>query len=141
MAGWPGVSHGGVLATIFHEMASAAMHLDRTTVSKKEVGENRFRYPDSLTLTYLKPTNTGSFYIVRANAVAGEEQEKSQKPEMIVGPKKDLVERRKSDDERVRVNCTLEGLDGRVHVKATPIWDSLPATEAKAMAKAKKRWW
>ena len=139
LAGWPGIAHGGVLATIFHEIGSAAMHLDRITASKKEAGEKSFRDPDSLTLTYLRPTNTDSFHIVRAKVVA--EEEESAKPEMALEPGKDLVERRTRDDGRVRVNYTLEGLDGRVHVKATPAWESLPATEEKAMAKAKKSWW
>jgi hypothetical protein len=141
MAGWPGIAHGGVLATIFHEMGSAAMRLDRITTSKKEVDENGFGDPESLTLKYLKPTNTGNFYIVRSNVVAGEEQEENPTPEMVLGLGKDSVERRTRNHEWVRVNCTLEGLDGKVHVKATPVWKSLPAAETKAMTKARKSWW
>lgn len=145
MAGWPGIAHGGVLATIFHEIGSAAMRLDRITAGKKEAGEKSFRDfrdPDSLTLTYLRPTNTDSFHIVRAKVVAEEEhEEESPRPEMALEPGKDLVQRRTRDEGRARVNYTLEGLDGRVHVKATPAWESLPATEEKAMAKAKKSWW
>ena len=141
MAGWPGVAHGGVIATIFHEMGSAAMRLYHISTSKGEAGESDFRDPDNLTLTYRMPTNTGGFYVVRAKVVAGEEREESPMPETLMGPGKDLVERRVRDDGKGRVNCTLEGMDGRVLVKTTPVWESLPAIEAKVAAKAKKGWW
>jgi len=141
MTGWPGVTHGGVLATIFNEAASAAMRLNQTSTSKREAGKSDVKDPESLSLTYLRPTNAGGFYIVRAKVVAGEEQEERPKPETGLGAEKDLVERRTRADGKVRVNCTLEGLDGKIHVKATPVWESLQAMEAKAMAKAKKSWW
>jgi hypothetical protein len=73
--------------------------------------------------------------------VAGEEQDESPMPETFMGPGKDLVEKGTRDDGRRRVNCTLEGMDGKVLVKARPVWESLPVTEAKAAAKTKKSWW
>ncbi|RYP24682.1 hypothetical protein DL765_000409 [Monosporascus sp. GIB2] len=63
MAGWPGVVHGGCLATVLDES------LGRCAV---------WRFPSrtgvtaSLELTYKAPTRTEAFYVVRARPASGE---------------------------------------------------------------------
>ena len=57
IAGWPGVTHGGVTATIMDEnLGRCAL---RQFPSKTGVTAN-------LELNYLKPVVTNSFYVVRA---------------------------------------------------------------------------
>lgn len=57
IAGWPGVTHGGVIATIFDEsMGRCAI---RQFPANTGVTAN-------LELNYLKPVITNSFYIIRA---------------------------------------------------------------------------
>lgn len=57
IAGWPGVTHGGVIATILDEIlgrCAIRQFPDKTGVTA------------NLELNYLKPVVTNSFYIVRA---------------------------------------------------------------------------
>ncbi|CZR51626.1 related to thioesterase family protein [Phialocephala subalpina] len=57
IAGWPGVTHGGVIATIFDE--SLGRCAIRQFPAKTGVTAN-------LELNYLKPVVTNSFYVIRA---------------------------------------------------------------------------
>jgi len=62
IAGWPGVTHGGVTATIMDES------LGRCAVKQFPAHTG---VTANLELKYLKPLRTNSFYIVRASPEAG----------------------------------------------------------------------
>ncbi|KAF1943103.1 hypothetical protein EJ02DRAFT_453626 [Clathrospora elynae] len=55
LSGWPGVAHGGAIATVFEEVM--ARMVDSTSV----------HHPSSLSITYAKPTYSLDFYILRAS--------------------------------------------------------------------------
>jgi len=58
IAGWPGVTHGGVLATVMDET------LGRCGI--KQFPANSGGVTANLELNYLKPSITNSFYVIRA---------------------------------------------------------------------------
>ncbi|KAI9642061.1 hypothetical protein NHQ30_009932 [Ciborinia camelliae] len=88
IAGWPGVVHGGLIATIMDES------LGRCAIRQLAAGTG---VTANLKLQYLKPSVTNAFYVVRCMPVVGEEGG---------GEKKRWVEGR------------LETLEGRVCVEA-----------------------
>lgn len=88
LGGWPGVVHGGLIATIMDES------LGRCAIRQLAAGTG---VTAQLSLQYLKPSVTNAFYVVRCNPVIGEEGG---------GERKRWVEGR------------LETLEGRVCVEA-----------------------
>ncbi|KAF5876988.1 putative thioesterase family protein [Botrytis fragariae] len=88
LGGWPGVVHGGLIATIMDES------LGRCAIRQLAAGTG---VTAQLSLQYLKPSVTNAFYVVRCTPVIGEEGG---------GERKRWVEGR------------LETLEGRVCVEA-----------------------
>ncbi|KAF2458452.1 hypothetical protein BDY21DRAFT_220062 [Lineolata rhizophorae] len=70
LAGWPGVTHGGALATVLQEEGARAVALGTpVAVDDAEDGvplDTTLREPSSFTIAYRKPTMAGEFYVVRA---------------------------------------------------------------------------
>ncbi|KAI1079583.1 hypothetical protein F5B20DRAFT_581038 [Whalleya microplaca] len=100
-AGWPGVVHGGALATVLDESLGRCAILRfpaRTGVTAR------------LELAYRAPALTNEFYVVRARPVVSEEDE-------VVG--RDGVRR---SERKLWVQGTLENDGGRVCVEAKALF-------------------
>ncbi|KAI9709941.1 MAG: hypothetical protein M1820_003019 [Bogoriella megaspora] len=60
LSGWPGVTHGGALATVLEEsLRQVALGIDKDWTTLPEE-------PNTLNLSYMKPTLANNFYLVRA---------------------------------------------------------------------------
>ncbi|KAI0169750.1 HotDog domain-containing protein [Hypoxylon sp. FL1284] len=94
--GWPGLVHGGALATVLDESLGRCAILRfpaRTGVTAR------------LELAYRRPTVAGRYYVVRARPAEGEKDEDPAK-----------------SDRKMWVQGTLETLDGRVCVRAKALF-------------------
>ncbi|KAF2689487.1 hypothetical protein K458DRAFT_128400 [Lentithecium fluviatile CBS 122367] len=60
LCGWPGLAHGGAIATIFGDCMSRM-------VAGPGVSIDSIPEPTSMSVTYAKPTNSTNFYILRAH--------------------------------------------------------------------------
>ncbi|KAI0118415.1 hypothetical protein GGR51DRAFT_499476 [Nemania sp. FL0031] len=101
LAGWPGVVHGGAIATLLDESLGRCAILrfpSRTGVTA------------NLELQYRAPTKTDTFYVIRAAPVASEDDH-------VVG--KDGV---RKGDRKLWVNGTLATEDGKVSVEAKALF-------------------
>ncbi|KAL9084102.1 MAG: hypothetical protein Q9165_008240 [Trypethelium subeluteriae] len=103
LSGWPGVAHGGVIATVFEEAlrhVAAGSDKDWTTLPEE---------PNTLNLSYVKPTLANNFYVIRAmrsvEKVTGRNGINPRKPEDAAPTPKEI-------------DATLETLDGKILVKA-----------------------
>lgn len=114
LSGWPGVAHGGVLATMLEECAGVAHGLAE---GGEDTGEGRDLH--TLGMTYLKPTLVGAFYVIKARVVDGKE---APKPDVGLGKEKDLAKRTAEKAVGTKVNCELQTLEGKVCVKASVGW-------------------
>ncbi|CCU75257.1 thioesterase family protein [Blumeria hordei DH14] len=66
VAGWPGVTHGGLTATILYEIASlCALKSSKDPVT----------FASQFDLDYIKPVLTNNFYVVRATTAFGEDKQ------------------------------------------------------------------
>ncbi|KAI5195257.1 hypothetical protein E4T39_08314 [Aureobasidium subglaciale] len=95
MSGWPGVTHGGGIATVLADKMALAARLAKGIAPAQDssVGPSE---PTRLDLTYKKPTYANAFYVVRAV------------------PKYGAFESSSPDD--MEVEAQLETLDGKVCV-------------------------
>ncbi|KAI1764885.1 HotDog domain-containing protein [Hypoxylon sp. FL1150] len=96
--GWPGVVHGGALATVLDETLGRCAILKfpaRTGVTAR------------LELTYKAPTITSRFYVVRARPAVAENREGGDKSK---------------SDRKMWVEGTLETLDGKACVRAKALF-------------------
>ncbi|KAF2851056.1 hypothetical protein T440DRAFT_468175 [Plenodomus tracheiphilus IPT5] len=122
LSGWPGVAHGGAIATIFEEvMARMARGPDgRVKPSHR---------PDHLAITYAKPTYSLDFYILRASFKESERSESETPPNpeaeptkswlSWLSPRKDLTKTETSMREPSRIIIgTLESVKGDLCVRA-----------------------
>ncbi|KAK4968107.1 hypothetical protein LTR66_011878 [Elasticomyces elasticus] len=67
LAGWPGVTHGGALVTVFEEKLSVAAEL----AAVDKIDEQRAQvHLEEISLDYKKPTYANSFYVIRAELSA-----------------------------------------------------------------------
>lgn len=101
LAGWPGVVHGGALATVLDESLGRCAILrfpSRTGVTA------------NLELQYRAPTYVNDFYVVRAAPVAGDDDD-------LVG--RDGV---RKGDRKLWVRGSLETVGGRVAVEAKALF-------------------
>ena len=95
-SGWPGVVHGGALATVLDESLgrAAILHFpSRTGVTAR------------LELTYRAPTRAEAFYVVRARPVEDGEEKDGKK-----------------NDRKLWVEGAVEDLDGKVNVQAKALF-------------------
>jgi hypothetical protein len=122
LSGWPGVSHGGVIATTLAEKFALAESLASTPASayaaaipqrlpgtgshaKMPLPADPMDEPAQLSLSYVKPTYANDFYVIRIAPSAPIEED----PKHIV-PSEPLGEH--------EYEATIETLDGRICVKA-----------------------
>ncbi|RAQ98820.1 hypothetical protein DDE82_008881 [Stemphylium lycopersici] len=119
LSGWPGVAHGGAIATVFEEVFA------RMVRGPDGIVEPVHR-PDSLSLTYAKPTHSLDFYILRAAFSKPDLPQSEPPPEPEAEPtrswlgwlssKKDLT--KKAEAPREEIIGTLESVQGNLCVKA-----------------------
>ena len=65
LAGWPGVVHGGGIATVLGDKMALAAGLLRDEAAEKDRAEIKRLEPTELELVYKKPTYANAFYVVR----------------------------------------------------------------------------
>jgi len=69
LSGFPGVAHGGAIATVLADKTALAAELLRESENQQGSGMETMRYrpdPSQLDLRYLKPTHANDFYLIRA---------------------------------------------------------------------------
>ncbi|TID15887.1 hypothetical protein E6O75_ATG08945 [Venturia nashicola] len=101
LTGWPGIAHGGCTATFCIEGFGKAVNCVRQLGSGSQGDSTTTPDPSSLSLTYLRPINANSIYIMRAQMA---EHQLNKKYE---------------------VNGTIETVEGKLCVKASAVWDIL----------------
>jgi len=121
MSGWPGVAHGGAIATIFEEIMA------RMVRGPDGIVEPVHR-PDSLSLTYAKPTYSLDFYVLRASFSKPDLPQSEPPPEPEaeptkswlgwLSPQKDLTKKIDASRHKQEIVATLESVGGDLCVKA-----------------------
>ncbi|KAG9383850.1 hypothetical protein A1F94_005761 [Pyrenophora tritici-repentis] len=121
MSGWPGVAHGGAIATVFEEIMARMVAGPEGTVEP-------VHRPCSLSLTYAKPTYSLDFYILRARFSKPRLSQSEPPPEPEaqptkswlgwLSPQKDLTKKASSVGSKEEVVATLESVSGDLCVKA-----------------------
>ncbi|KAH6842099.1 hypothetical protein B0T12DRAFT_274650 [Alternaria alternata] len=121
LAGWPGVAHGGAIATVMEEVMA------RMVRGPEGVIEPVHR-PDSLSVTYAKPTYSLDFYILRASFSKPDLPQSEPPPEPEaeptkswlgwLSPQKDLTKKTEASRSRQEIVATLESVGGDLCVKA-----------------------
>lgn len=121
LCGWPGVTHGGAIATVLAEKLSMAAALANTKNSDTLAAATPQRLPGTgdhakmfapgstpdepaqLSLGYVKPTYANQFYIIRVQPAIPENEDAVLTPEPYGG---------------AEYEATLETIEGKVCVKA-----------------------
>ncbi|OAL49922.1 hypothetical protein IQ07DRAFT_587607 [Pyrenochaeta sp. DS3sAY3a] len=121
LSGWPGVAHGGAIATIFEEVMARM-------VRGPEGEIDRIHRPTSLSVTYAKPTYSLDFYIVRAAFSKPDLPQLAPPPEpesaptrswlSWLSPKKDLTKQESATKNMAEIIGTLESVKGDLCVRA-----------------------
>ncbi|KAH6870816.1 hypothetical protein BKA58DRAFT_385868 [Alternaria rosae] len=121
MSGWPGVAHGGAIATVFEEIMA------RMVRGPDGIVEPVHR-PDSLSLTYAKPTYSLDFYVLRASFSKPDLPQSEPPPEPEaeptkswlgwLSPQKDLTKKTDASRQKQEIVATLESVGGDLCVKA-----------------------
>ncbi|KAF1348629.1 hypothetical protein BDV97DRAFT_188890 [Delphinella strobiligena] len=120
MSGWPGVTHGGCIATVMTEKMALAARLARAEgeVSREVVAGSADI--EEMTVTYKKPTYANAFYVVRMLPRHGEESG--------------------ARDGEVEVDGVLETLEGKLCVATTgtvPVSGIQGTTQTPVVGRAK----
>ncbi|KAL1792946.1 hypothetical protein ACET3X_009453 [Alternaria dauci] len=126
LAGWPGVAHGGAVATVMEEVMA------RMVRGPEGVVEPVHR-PDSLSVTYAKPTYSLDFYILRASFSKPDLPQSEPPPEPEteptkswlgwLSPQKDLTKKTGASRSKQEIVATLESVGGDLCVKAKGIFN------------------
>ncbi|KAJ4369146.1 hypothetical protein N0V83_006230 [Neocucurbitaria cava] len=123
LSGWPGVAHGGAIATVFEEVMARM-------VRGPEGAVEAIHRPTSLSLTYAKPTYSLDFYILRASFSQPDLPQTEPPPEpeaeptkswlSWLSPKKDMTKREETGQKNKvsEIVGTLESVKGDLCVKA-----------------------
>ncbi|KAI9693308.1 MAG: hypothetical protein M1822_005304 [Bathelium mastoideum] len=116
LGGWPGVAHGGAIATVLEEaLRQVAVGIDKDWTSLPEE-------PNTLNLSYVKPTLTNNFYVVRVTHSAEQVKKRT-----------GIDPRQPADSSPLtqEVDAILESLEGRTLVKARGTFRLPTAAQAK----------
>ncbi|RYO73095.1 hypothetical protein AA0113_g755 [Alternaria arborescens] len=121
LAGWPGVAHGGAIATVMEEVMARM-------VRGPEGAVEPVHRPDSLSVTYAKPTYSLDFYILRASFSKPDLPQSEPPPEpeaeptkswlSWLSPQKDLTKKTEASRSKQEIVATLESVGGDLCVKA-----------------------
>ena len=101
--GWPGVVHGGCIATLLDE------HSARAALRDLAAGGGGGLLTANLDITYKRPTLSSDFYVLRARAV----------PEEALAP-----EERGKRGRKVWVDASVETVDGKTCVQCRALFVS-----------------
>ncbi|KAE8868118.1 hypothetical protein PTNB29_02029 [Pyrenophora teres f. teres] len=148
MSGWPGVAHGGAIATLFEEIMARMIAGPEGTVgmysklsltaivavSTNKISIELAHRPSSLSLTYAKPTYSLDFYIIRARFSKPKLPQSEPPPEPEaqptkswlgwLSPQKDLTKKTSSVGSNEEVVATLETVSGDLCVKAKGVFNA-----------------
>ncbi|OCK78006.1 hypothetical protein K432DRAFT_406818 [Lepidopterella palustris CBS 459.81] len=122
LSGWPGLVHGGAIATVLDEGLSRV-------VAGPDASLDTIPSPSSLTLTYRRPTQANRFYVLRASFSTAPTLPSETAPPMPsetpsamswLPPWKDLTKKPVPPvpEPNVEVFGTIEDLDGKMCVRA-----------------------
>ncbi|KAI5242961.1 hypothetical protein E4T43_04419 [Aureobasidium subglaciale] len=115
MSGWPGVTHGGGIATVLADKMALAARLAKGVAPAQDSSVSPSE-PTRLDLTYKKPTYANAFYVVRAV------------------PRHGAFESSSPND--MEVEAQLETLDGKVCVL---VKGAVPVSEDESTTKSSIR--
>lgn len=135
LSGWPGLAHGGAIATVLDEGFSRI-------VAGPETSLDSIPSSTSLSLTYARPTQANRFYVLRASFSSPSTENSSSPPPPPPEPKsakswrspwKDLTKKpaAPSNEPAVEASGTIEDLEGKVCVRAKA---SFPASAVRITA-------
>lgn len=113
MSGWPGVTHGGGIATVLADKMALAARLAKGVVPAQDASVDSSE-PTRLDLTYKKPTYANAFYVVRAV------------------PRYGAFETSGSPND-IEVDAQLETLDGTICVQ---VKGAVPVSDTKSSVKS-----
>ncbi|ORY18804.1 hypothetical protein BCR34DRAFT_472765 [Clohesyomyces aquaticus] len=118
LTGWPGLAHGGAIATIFEE---AMLRL----VAGPNVSVDSIPPPSSMSLTYARPSLSLNHYVLRASFSTPDLPQEAPPPEPLPAKSwlpswKDFTKKpvQEAHKPAVEVSATLETLEGKVCVRA-----------------------
>ncbi|OCK89292.1 uncharacterized protein K441DRAFT_690148 [Cenococcum geophilum 1.58] len=121
LSGWPGLAHGGAIATVFDEGFSRI-------VAGPETSLDSIPSPTSLSLTYARPTQANRFYVLRASFSSPSTENSPSPPpppepksaKSWLPPRKDLTRKPAAPSTKpaIKVSGTIEDLEGKVCVRA-----------------------
>ncbi|KAE9979253.1 hypothetical protein BLS_009988 [Venturia inaequalis] len=128
LTGWPGIAHGGCTATFLIEGLGKVVNCVNQLGDSSKGESITPPDPSSLSLTYLRPIKANSIYIMRAQMA-----EMDSSAETSLPPQKDLTKKQRDErssithrlNKKYEVNGTIENLEGKLHVKASAVWDIL----------------
>lgn len=132
LAGWPGVAHGGAIATVMEEVMARMIRgpdgivgvyttsSDYTTTPNKiglTLKIEPVHRPDSLSITYAKPTYSLDFYVLRASFSKPDLPQSEPPPEPEsqptkswlgwLSPEKDLTKKTGASRQKEEIVATL----------------------------------
>ncbi|KAH6618810.1 hypothetical protein C7974DRAFT_37712 [Boeremia exigua] len=120
LSGWPRVTHGGVIATVFDEAMARMVRGPSGTIEQ-------VHRPTSLKVTYAKPTYSLDFYILRASFAKPSLPQTEPVPEpeaeptktwlSWLPPQKDMT-KRSEPGQLIEIIGTLESVNGDLCVRA-----------------------
>lgn len=131
MSGWPGVTHGGGIATVLAEKMALAAGLAKGGPGSEQTLETLTTNsePKKVEFTYKRPTYANAFYVVRAFP--------------RYGPEYGGVLGSRSDSE-IEVDANVETLDGLVCVQSRasiPTADIKTSTQASLQVSGEAKGW
>ncbi|KAF1929314.1 uncharacterized protein M421DRAFT_419837 [Didymella exigua CBS 183.55] len=120
LAGWPGVAHGGAIATIFDEVMARMVRGPNGNIEE-------VHRPSSLKVTYAKPTYSLDFYVLRATFARPTPPQTEHVPEPEAEPtktwlswlssQKDMT-KKSEPGQMIEIIGTLENVKGDLCVRA-----------------------
>lgn len=138
LSGWPGVAHGGAIATVFEEAMARMVRGPNGNIGRW-IGRKRLLHtvltpmveevhrPTSLKVTYAKPTYSLDFYVLRASFAQPNLPQTKRTPEpeaepvrtwlSWLSPQKDMT-KKSEPGQMIEIIGTLESVKGDLCVRA-----------------------
>lgn len=149
LTGWPGIAHGGAIATIFEEAmyrmiagpkASLGAYNVKCHSQQSELTEaESVPPPTSMSVTYARPTTSSNIYVLRSSFSTPNLPQEEPAPEPAPAKSwlpsgKDFTKQHTSTAPQppVEISATLESLDGEVKVRAKGVWPASAMPKANA---------
>lgn len=138
LSGWPGVAHGGAIATVFEEAMARMVRGPNGTIGRCTICQHllcmmlihiteEVHRPTSMKVTYAKPTYSLDFYVLRASfanpnlpqtkPVQETEAEPTKTWLSWLSPQKDMT-KRSEPGQMIEIIGTLENIKGDLCVRA-----------------------